>query len=83
VDFSWGELRLLLEGGGAVLLLDGVDEVRPSRQKDCIADILTLADRYPASLIVVSSRTRVAGAENFAGCAYYRSRTQTFGGPLA
>lgn len=66
IDFSRGELRLLLDGGGAVLLLDGLDEVSAGRQKDCIAEILTLADRYPASPIIVSSRTKMIGAENFA-----------------
>jgi hypothetical protein len=64
-EFSSDELHLLLDGGGAVLLLDGLDEVPMAKQKDCVAEIVTLADRYPECPIVVGGRAGMAGAEQF------------------
>ncbi|HKQ75500.1 MAG TPA: HEAT repeat domain-containing protein [Blastocatellia bacterium] len=49
--------RVLQRRGGAILLLDGLDEIfDPNRRKDALKDIHRFSNEYPATRIIVTSR---------------------------
>ncbi|MGE3440923.1 MAG: NACHT domain-containing NTPase, partial [Blastocatellales bacterium] len=49
--------RVLQRRGGAILLLDGLDEIfDPNRRKDALKDIHRFSNEYPATRVIVTSR---------------------------
>jgi hypothetical protein len=50
------ELLLAVEQGYVGLLLDGLDEVTSEYRRECLAQIVNLAERYPHMSIVLTSR---------------------------
>jgi hypothetical protein len=50
------ELLLAIKQGYVGLLLDGLDEVATEHRRECLAQIIDLAERYPHMSIVLTSR---------------------------
>lgn len=55
-DFSEEQLHYSLKAGKLILLLDGFDEISYDKKQDYESEILSLSNKYPKSLIVISSR---------------------------